>query len=89
MIYLLLKFFIESNRHPHRQNQTSKSQQQAKTATYDHRQSRAPDPVRSPHVNPLTGRLVVKWETISEYLLLYVFVFVIGKSFELTMGELK
>jgi hypothetical protein len=41
--------------------------------TYDHRIMRARLPVRSAIFKHDTGRLVVKWVTISESLLLYVF----------------
>jgi hypothetical protein len=44
-----------------------------KTITYDHRQRKAPRPVRSAYDKPLTGGLVVKWVTIGESPLLYVF----------------
>jgi hypothetical protein len=43
------------------------------TATYDHRQRKTLDPVRSPHDKPLTGGLVVRWVTTGESPLLYVF----------------
>jgi hypothetical protein len=42
------------------------------TVTYDHRLRRIGHPVRSAIHKPQIGRLVVKWVTISEYLLLYV-----------------
>ena len=45
------------------------------TVTYDHRLRRIGHPVRSAIHKPQIGRLVVKWVTISEYLLLYVFCF--------------
>jgi hypothetical protein len=41
--------------------------------TYDHRYQRARRPVRSALFKLVTGRLVVRWVTTSEYLLLYVF----------------
>jgi hypothetical protein len=43
-----------------------------KPSTYDHRLRRIGHPVRSAIHKPQIGRLVVKWVTISEYLLLYV-----------------
>jgi hypothetical protein len=43
--------------------------------TYDHRIMRARLPVRSAIFKHDTGGLVVKWVTISESLLLYVFAF--------------
>ena len=48
-----------------------------KTSTYDHRLRRIGHPVRSAIHKPQIGRLVVKWVTISEYLLLYVFFLVL------------
>jgi hypothetical protein len=44
-----------------------------KDFTYDHRLKRIGHPVRSAIHKLQIGRLVVKWVTISEYLLLYVF----------------
>src|SRR6478609_4852227 len=41
--------------------------------TYDHRCMKAWDPVRSPLIKHVTGRLVVGSVTTSEYRLLYVF----------------
>ncbi|KAF2626146.1 hypothetical protein BU25DRAFT_102196 [Macroventuria anomochaeta] len=43
--------------------------------TYDHRTLNTRLPVRSALFKQRTGRLVVRWVTTSEYLLLYVFVF--------------
>ncbi len=43
--------------------------------TYDHRLRRIGHPVRFAIHKPQIGRLVVGWVTTSEYLLLYVFVF--------------
>ena len=45
------------------------------TVTYDHRLRRIGHPVRSAIHKPQIGRLVVGWVTTSEYLLLYVFIF--------------
>jgi hypothetical protein len=45
----------------------------ADSSTYDHRRMIALDPVRSPHVKPSTGGLVVRWVTTGESPLLYVF----------------
>ena len=45
------------------------------TDTYDHRRRSPLGPVRSPHVKPSTGGLVVRWVTTGEYPLLYVFAF--------------
>jgi hypothetical protein len=45
--------------------------------TYDHRTLNARLPVRSALFKQRTGGLVVKWVTISEYPLLYVFVFLV------------
>ncbi|KUJ07149.1 hypothetical protein LY89DRAFT_766965, partial [Mollisia scopiformis] len=45
------------------------------SATYDHRLRRTRHPVRSAIYKPQIGRSVVKWVTISESLLLYVFFF--------------
>src|SRR5690242_18052049 len=44
-------------------------------STYDHRTLKTRLPVRSALFKQRTGRLVVRWVTTSEYLLLYVFVF--------------
>ena len=46
------------------------------TITYDHRLWNTGHPVRSAIHKPQIGRLVVGWVTTSEYLLLYVFLFV-------------
>ncbi len=43
------------------------------TVTYDHRLQEARDPVRSPKFKLMIGGSVVRWETTSEYPLLYVF----------------
>jgi hypothetical protein len=43
------------------------------TVTYDHWQRNTLRPVRSAYIKPLTGGLVVRWVTTSEYPLLYVF----------------
>jgi hypothetical protein len=43
--------------------------------TYDHRTLKTRLPVRSALFKQRTGRLVVRWVTTSEYLLLYVFLF--------------
>jgi hypothetical protein len=43
------------------------------TATYDHRNFRRALPVRSAVLKKVTGGLVVKWVTIGESPLLYVF----------------
>jgi hypothetical protein len=43
--------------------------------TYDHRLRTTGHPVRSAIHKPQIGRLVVGWVTTSEYLLLYVFIF--------------
>jgi hypothetical protein len=43
------------------------------SSTYDHSQRHTQDPVRSPYDKTLSGGLVVKWVTIGESLLLYVF----------------
>ena len=48
------------------------------TATYDHRNRRTSYPVRSSLYKPVTGGLVVKWVTIGESPLLYVFAFGVG-----------
>ena len=45
------------------------------TTTYDHRLMRTGHPVRSAILKHQIGRLVVEWVTISEFLLLYVFLF--------------
>jgi hypothetical protein len=45
------------------------------TSTYDHRIMKTRLPVRSALFKHDTGGLVVKWVTISESLLLYVFAF--------------
>jgi hypothetical protein len=47
----------------------------AVSSTYDHIHWNIRDPVRSPRVKPMRGRLVVEWVTISEHRLLYVFLF--------------
>ncbi|KAF1978790.1 hypothetical protein BU23DRAFT_448552, partial [Bimuria novae-zelandiae CBS 107.79] len=47
--------------------------------TYDHRRLKARLPVRSAIYKQSTGGSVVKWVTISESPLLYVFVFVGGR----------
>jgi hypothetical protein len=44
-------------------------------STYDHRFKNIALPVRSAVLKLVTGRLVVRWVTTGEYLLLYVFVF--------------
>ena len=46
--------------------------------TYDHRLRRIGHPVRSAIHKPQIGRLVVGWVTTSEYLLLYVFAFLVS-----------
>jgi hypothetical protein len=46
-----------------------------KSCTYDHRILRALLPVRSAYIKQDTGRLVVRWVTTGESLLLYVFAF--------------
>ena len=55
-----------------------------KSVTYDHRLRKIGHPVRSAIHKPQIGRLVVGWVTTSEYLLLYVFGFVV----RLTMAVL-
>ena len=50
--------------------------------TYDHRVWRTGLPVRSAVLKPHAGKLVVRWVTTSESLLLYVFVFfVFGRAY--------
>jgi hypothetical protein len=51
-------------------------------STYDHRIMRTRLPVRSALFKHDTGGLVVKWVTISESLLLYVFEFLFGSTEE-------
>ncbi|PTB56432.1 hypothetical protein M431DRAFT_375492 [Trichoderma harzianum CBS 226.95] len=41
-------------------------------STYDHIHSKIRDPVRSPRVKRMRGRLVVRWVTTGEHRLLYV-----------------
>jgi hypothetical protein len=50
-------------------------QSRSMIVTYDHRHQRTRDPVRSPLVKLVTGRLVVGSVTTSEHRLLYVFAF--------------
>ena len=53
-----------------------------RTSTYDHRVWRTGLPVRSAVLKPHAGKLVVRWVTTSESLLLYVFVFLfVHRSF--------
>ena len=47
----------------------------SESVTYDHRSRRKGDPVRSRILKPRIGWLVVKWVTISESQLSYVFAF--------------
>ena len=54
---------------------------QRETTTYDHRNRRTSYPVRSSLYKPVTGGLVVKWVTIGESPLLYVFAFGVGGLF--------
>jgi uncharacterized membrane protein HdeD (DUF308 family) len=50
------------------------------TSTYDHRNLDLAHPVRSGVLNQVTGGLVVRWVTTSEYPLLYVFAFLLAVS---------
>ncbi|PTB61649.1 hypothetical protein BBK36DRAFT_1131276, partial [Trichoderma citrinoviride] len=45
---------------------------EASPVTYDHIHWKIRDPVRSPRVKPMRGRLVVRWVTTGEHRLLYV-----------------
>lgn len=56
--------------------------------TYDHRLKRTRHPVRSAISKLQIGRLVVKWVTISEYLLLYVFLSFFALHFGASAVEL-
>ncbi|KAJ5294997.1 hypothetical protein N7508_009818 [Penicillium antarcticum] len=47
----------------------------SQSGTYDHRVWRTGLPVRSAVLKPHAGKLVVRWVTTSESLLLYVFIF--------------
>ena len=53
------------------------------TLTYDHRLRNTGHPVRSAIHKPQIGRLVVGWVTTSEYLLLYVYFFLLDFFAEL------
>lgn len=46
--------------------------------TYGHRTQKARDPVRSPIYKLRTGRVVVRWVTTCEFLLLYVCLFALS-----------
>ena len=49
-------------------------------STYDHRLRRIGHPVRSAIHKPQIGKSVLKWVTIGESLLLYVFLFFFASS---------
>jgi len=55
--------------------------------TYDHRLENADHPVRSGVLKLEIGRLVLRWVTTREYLLLYVFVFVLSMDWTFRIGR--